>query len=78
MTSVYDLPLVARRPEYFANKFMLSYDPVAYQCLEEWYDTRVKLDDVIPTDLNYYCEFIKPYSTRVNCGNRPKRIKATW
>ena len=70
--SVYDLPLLSRRPEYFANKFALSYDPMAYQCVEEWYDTRVDLGDVVPIDLNFYCEFMKTHSTRVNCGYRPE------
>ncbi|KAL5016434.1 hypothetical protein ScPMuIL_006023 [Solemya velum] len=29
------LPVLARRPEFFANKFSLEHDPYAYDCMEE-------------------------------------------
>ncbi len=67
------MPLLAQRPEYFANKFKLKYDPISYQCTEEWYETRVSIGPKIPVNLDYYCNFLKPFSTKANCGNRPMR-----
>jgi hypothetical protein len=41
MLSVYDLPELQTRHEYFADKFMLGTDPVSYQSMESWYVERV-------------------------------------
>jgi hypothetical protein len=65
--SVYDLLLLSNRHEYFANKFILSYDPVVYQCMEEWYDARVEMTYATSLNLSVYCEQIKRHSSIANC-----------
>jgi hypothetical protein len=65
--SVYDLPLTSRRLKYFANKFILSYDPVAYQCMGKRYNERVQLGDKLLLDLNSYYE-------NQSCGNRLQSV----
>jgi hypothetical protein len=67
--SLHDLPLVNGRKEFFANKLDLEYDPITYQCMEEWYDERVQFDDSNSLDLKFYCEFMQTHSTWVNCSN---------
>jgi hypothetical protein len=69
--SVYDLPLLRRRTEFWADKFDLGHDPVAYQCMEEWHDERVKLGDELFVDLNTYCNQIQKHSSLAKCGWRP-------
>ncbi len=41
-----DLPLLAQRPELFANKFYLEYEPLALQCMEELHYNRTR-DEVL-------------------------------
>jgi hypothetical protein len=71
MLSIYDLPQLQTRHEYFANKFMLRHDPVSYQCMESWYDERVELASKIYLDMSFYCQFIQKRSALVDCGWRP-------
>lgn len=40
--SVGDLPLLASRPEMFANKFYLDYEPLALDCMEELHFNRTR------------------------------------
>jgi hypothetical protein len=75
MFSVYDLPLLYSRPEFWADKFDLGFDPVAYQCMEEWYDDRVSLQDKLYTNLNYYCSQIEKHSSLAKCSWRPNPVK---
>jgi hypothetical protein len=77
MMSVFDLPLLRRRPEFWADKFMLSQDPVAYQCMEEWYDERVELGGKghLVLDMNHYCSMIEPYSSLTRCSWRPAPVE---
>jgi hypothetical protein len=72
--SVFDMPLLRRRPEFFVDKFILSYDPVAYQCMEEWYDERVEKGDELFLDLNHYCTEMQKYSSLARCSWRPPRV----
>lgn len=39
-----DLPLLALRPELVANKFLAHFQPLALDCLEEWFWNRTKED----------------------------------
>ncbi|UJR15577.1 hypothetical protein I4U23_002515 [Adineta vaga] len=48
-----DLPLLANRHEFIANKFNLNIDPLAYQCLEEVLFNRSKLN-VPLTNAQFY------------------------
>jgi hypothetical protein len=66
--SVFDMPLLRRSPEFFADKFILSYDPVAYQCIEEWYNERVEMGDELFLDLNHYCTEMQKHSSLVRCN----------
>ncbi len=34
--SLADLPELIQKPHFAANKLMLDYDPLAYQCQEDW------------------------------------------
>jgi hypothetical protein len=76
MMSVFDLPLVRRRPEFWADKFILSRDPVAYQCMEEWHEERETLEaeNRLVLDLNHYCSVIEAHSSRARCGWRPPPV----
>ncbi|KAK7104117.1 N-acetyllactosaminide beta-1,6-N-acetylglucosaminyl-transferase-like [Littorina saxatilis] len=40
-----DLPLLTKSPQLFANKFSYDYQPLSYDCLEEWYFHKVELED---------------------------------
>jgi hypothetical protein len=51
---------------------MLEYDPIAYQCMEEWYENRVEEQrkNRRLEDLKFYCEFMKPRSKFIfKCNN---------
>lgn len=58
-----DLPLLARRPEFFANKFYLYYQTYALQCMEELHFNRTRDEYLQRLDFqtDYYenLEFIK-------------------
>lgn len=58
-----DLPLLARRPEFFANKFYLYYQTYALQCIEELHFNRTRDEYLQRLDFqtDYYenLEFIK-------------------
>lgn len=51
-----DLPLLARRPELFANKFHLDYEPLALDCLEELHHNQTRLQVLLSPDIdrNFY------------------------
>jgi hypothetical protein len=65
--SLRDVPELVGRREYFANKFHLQYDPVTYQCMEEWMANKIKKEETIK--ITDYCRlpFIKDYTQRVEC-----------
>ncbi|XP_074659158.1 beta-1,3-galactosyl-O-glycosyl-glycoprotein beta-1,6-N-acetylglucosaminyltransferase-like [Tubulanus polymorphus] len=48
MLSIGDLPILSRRPELFANKFLPEHSPLAYDCLEELHFNHTR-DDYAPT-----------------------------
>ncbi|XP_061184707.1 beta-1,3-galactosyl-O-glycosyl-glycoprotein beta-1,6-N-acetylglucosaminyltransferase-like [Saccostrea echinata] len=58
-----DLSLLARRPEFFANKFYLYYQTYALQCMEELHynRTRDEYQQQLEFQIDYYenLEFIK-------------------
>ncbi|CAF0913068.1 unnamed protein product [Brachionus calyciflorus] len=61
-----DLPnILKNRTEYLINKFMLNVDPIAYQCMEEWFDEKEKAKSNLNFD--FYCNFIKARSKLANC-----------
>ena len=47
-----DLSLLITRHEFFANKFLLDYNPIAYQCMEEWINNKNRYSSL---NLNAYC-----------------------
>jgi hypothetical protein len=52
-----DLPLLASRPELFANKFYIDYEPLALDCIEELHynRTREEIKNGAPTfDVSLY------------------------
>ncbi len=65
--SVLDLPDLKPKREYLTNKFMLSIDPIAYQCAEELYEERAYAGMNNPSfNLTFYCEFMKTHSHFIN------------
>jgi hypothetical protein len=61
------LPRLITRPEYFLNKFRLEYDPIVYQCMEEWINTKIESQEIIK--IHDYCQlpFIRDYTQNVDC-----------
>jgi hypothetical protein len=61
------LPRLIPRLEYFLNKFRLEYDPIAYQCMEEWINNKTELKETIK--IRDYCQlpFIRNYTQYVDC-----------
>ncbi len=49
---------------------MIEYDPISYQCIEEWLDYRVKHIQII--NMFSYCKFISRHSLLANCPSSVK------
>lgn len=66
--SLEDIPELVTRNEFFANKFLLEYDPLTYQCVEEWLKNKISLHQTI--NVIHYCRlmFIIPYSINPSCA----------
>ena len=64
--SIEDLPKFPDLNHFVVNKFLLEYDPVAYQCMEEWYFDREKNKPIV--NIRFYCDWIQPHSTLANCS----------
>ena len=65
--SIEDLPELISRPHFFVNKFLLDYDPISYQCVEEWYGIQVRKKSSIFNNMFYYCQYISKHSIIANC-----------
>ena len=39
-----DLPRLHQAKELFANKFHYDYNPIAYDCMEDWYNKKVAME----------------------------------
>jgi hypothetical protein len=66
MLSVNDLPFIFKLDHFIVNKFLLDKEPVTYQCLEEWYDYKLKNKPTINNDA--YCQVLKKYSKISLCN----------
>ena len=66
--SLEDLPELVTRHEFFANKFLLEFDPIGYQCMEEWLNSKISLHQTV--DIIHYCRllFVIPYSINPSCA----------
>lgn len=66
--AIEDLPELVTRTEFFLNKFLLEYDPIAYQCMEEWIENRVMSYQTL--NIINYCRllFVIPYSINPSCA----------
>ncbi|CAF1138072.1 unnamed protein product, partial [Brachionus calyciflorus] len=60
-----DLPNLITRNEFIINKLMLNVDPIAYQCMEEWFDDKEKEKSTL--NLDFFCDYIKLRSNLANC-----------
>ena len=51
-----DLPMIARSKQMFANKLHLERNPIAFRCLEFWYQNRATthLTTTTSVDLQFY------------------------
>jgi hypothetical protein len=65
MLSVNDLPFIFSLNHFIVNKFILDKEPVTYQCLEEWYDFKLRNKPVINNQI--YCNVLKKYSNISLC-----------
>lgn len=63
--SIYDLPEMLNRHNWIVNKFLLDYDPIAYQCMEELYREREENNPSV--NMYFYCNWIKPHSLISKC-----------
>jgi hypothetical protein len=63
--SLEDLKYFTKAPNFLAYKLELEHDPVAYQCLEEWYETKRKERRLI--DISRYCRYIHTFSNITKC-----------
>jgi hypothetical protein len=77
--SIEDLPKIKEAKEFIVNKFLLDFDPIAYQCMEEFYYSKTKIGKLNSSkfmsygslnqnDTQFYCERIKQVSTLVRCN----------
>ncbi|RNA04867.1 N-acetyllactosaminide beta-1-6-N-acetylglucosaminyl-transferase isoform X2 [Brachionus plicatilis] len=58
--SVGDLAFLNKRKNLFANKFLISYDPISYQCMEERLNKRSLINqDQNISDKNYFLSYFK-------------------
>ena len=75
--SIRDLPFLTSRPHFFVNKFLLDYDPVSYQCMEEWLDEKnLAYKNNSHVNLFDICEFLADHSTLTKCD--PKSRFNSW
>ena len=67
--SVKDLSRLVNRHEIFANKFYLNYNPIAYQCMEEWIMKKIKLKSST-VNSSMYCHHpvLSIYNKDIYCG----------
>jgi len=65
--SIEDLSKIYKLPHFILNKFSLSFEPIAYQCMEEIYFNRTMQQK--KPDLNYYCEFHRNHFTQSLCAD---------
>lgn len=63
--SINDLPKFLNLNNIVAYAFFIKYDPIAYQCMEEWY--RDREDSKQAVNMDFYCNRIKKHSTLANC-----------
>ena len=58
--SVRDLPDLINVHRFILNKLRLDFDPIAYQCFENWYQKRVfNLTNKDLIDRQYYVNWVK-------------------
>ncbi len=64
--SIEDMPKIIEKPHFLVNKFLLEFDPISYQCMEEWLEERVKknMDNL---NMSYYCLLKLTHYTSPNC-----------
>ena len=53
------------KPHFILNKLLLDYDPISYQCMEEWYHLKVASTEMI--NMFPYCNFIRHHATLADC-----------
>ena len=48
-----DLPMIARSKQMFANKLHLERNPMAFRCLEFWYQSRATMHMTTTTSVDF-------------------------
>jgi hypothetical protein len=64
--SIGDLPELVNKPHFILNKLSLQFDPISYQCMEEWYNERIRQNNFL--NMGYYCDYIKTNSITHECS----------
>lgn len=70
--SIRDLSTLVKNRNLIVNKFKIDYDPLSYQCMEDWIEkrTREKYQKALSETDDYlrnYCELFKKRSIYLNC-----------
>lgn len=65
--SAIDIPELIEKNEFFVNKFLLEYDPFAYECMEEWLSQRILSNHSV--NMLQYCKqpHLQPYINHTHC-----------
>ena len=70
---VNDLPFVFSLNHFILNKILLNQQPVFYQCMEEFYEYKLKNKPAINYDI--YCNTLNRYYNISLCKNVNYKIK---
>lgn len=70
--SIGDLCQMIEMKHFFVNKLLLEFDPISYQCMEEWFNEHKRNDEANHLNVSsnlylFYCENIRKYSKIANC-----------
>ena len=65
--SIHDLPYLMQFNNFVADGFSLEYDPIAYQCMEEYVFQKEKIVPHLAMSMFNYCKYLKLFSYISNC-----------
>ena len=68
LPSVEGLATVLRSKAFFFNKMGLHYDPIAYQCAEEWYLNKTLINNAIVVDDYCRLEHVANHTSYKRCA----------
>ena len=62
-----DIPVLLEKSEFFVSSLKLDFDPIAYQCMEEWLLQRIHSKNIV--SMAHYCNqnHLKSYINHAHC-----------